>query len=1335
MTNERLGTSLVQANVDLLCRPASLFHMTDLISDEAHALQAALSAVPGKSAVQNDIWRDAQATPVDLFGALHHTSFHRSDAQLDRFRISMTLPVLAADHAPDFAGLALSCAEGRPKRPQLAPLQCAHWSALPCPLPERPDAPSLLFASHQRSIRIAPATPCPDVWLCASSADAARPPPRTWEDLAPQPAPAHRRFGLGQALGGSSADAIEVAPSEAINVRANMQARAALQALQGVSSSLFGVHRGTLTMTAVAETLRMSVRLDALATAFGLNGRLALAQCIRAFLAAQQAFVLGLRADTVGGLLAATAELQECARAMGALFLCDDDALWLGAVDDPDVRAWPVLAALPGSDGAFLDRLYDQLVLGQVCSPPTTTLCMWLFVAISDPLLAQLSRVVFLGDALDDDVPRCLAQHPGWADAVRETTALLHLIEDITPALYQLCTTTWTPLAIETNAAAIQTALDRHAANLAVCTEGVRAFKQSRLQALADAIIALQENRPTVVTSRAGALDEALRKKQLVKMQQRLQRQLLDEQVAANAAHRADLLAKQHAHDAAVAQAAADRDESRLETDKERLVAVYTELIDAAEHKFRVQKWRQARLRRKEVFSLQYSALMESDAATWARGKRPVQQLTTGSVVSVPRGTPPPEEAAQQEGAGRTAIRVLQAPGGARSVDEASSETASVRVLREPGGGGAEAAKAIYGDGDGLPASAVIRVLPEPGGGGVNAADAIYSRDAPLDEPPTSVRVTQAPGGNGDTAASAIYDGPATTDASIATVRVLQVPGGGGHQVHTLLYGANADADDVPRPQVRVSQEPGGSGADVWHMLYDAGTSEVPSSRPSVRVLSTAPGGASDGVAAAMAPSSDAADVPRPHVRVRQAPGGDSNAVADALYAQFEALVVSRPGIKILQPAAGGKDSVSRLLHGGAVPTKALSPAAPRSSRQWLRWKLAQSSAAQAYASTELLPRTTEPLAMAEMAAMYRELLGHESNEYAPIDALVVASLDAPVRGVRALVGAVALHALREESQLVAHLTTLHDTMLLSGGLWVDVFVKAVVGGLGDARVQWGAPGLLNDAVASAMVEASYSPPVAGHYGYQASQSLATSASPSTTRTSRVRVVLASHLLPPSVDSVVAELQPHYAVPRALGMVLSPAAMASYAQIHKFGFQLKATLLQLQHGRAQLRWLRRDVALADSDRRRVDRYLHCQHHVAASLQAYAFQVIAQEWQHFRVAVDEAQDTIALAQRHDRYLTAILTRCFLTPAFAEVQRALQRCLQRIATASAQLALSSKASNEKVHDALAFLVAEATGQNADVLALCDALRLQRDRDGHAAAFVEELLLMLNLNEYYG
>ncbi|KDO29235.1 hypothetical protein SPRG_19901 [Saprolegnia parasitica CBS 223.65] len=1067
---------------------------------------------------------------------------------------------------------------------------------------------------------------------------------------------------------------------------------------------------------------------------------------------------------------------------MASVFGCDDDTLWVGAVEYADAIGRPVLDALPSTDQAFLDHLYDRLVLGQICAPPTTTLYMWLFTAMSAPYLASISRGLFLGDAApstdakDSLLPRCFAKHDGWVDAVAESRSLLRLVHAMAPTLHALLTASWEPLRIETSVVAIQAAQARHVAHLNACKSRVATLKQARLQALADAIVAMQRA-PRDVSTKTSALDDALRHKQLVKARQKLQKELLDAQIAADAALARASAAKVQAEDAAVADAQAARDAAKLAHDKDAIVAIYADLMERAEHRHRVQLWRQARLARKHVAGLQLDALFNADAAAWLQASaKQGAHITKSAALQRPydvllAATTRTQDSSSDEivGGPNAHVKALESPRGpsdSRVVslkgETTASAASSVRVLRAPGGGGDDARHVIYGncdDDEALAASfAHVRVQQAPGGGGDQAAEAIYRGDHAVDHPlATNIKVLHVPGGGGDAVATAMYDGANAVCDDLSSVRVLREPGGGGADVADAIYGTEAaptavvpgikvlhapgggghdaaallyhrttetDATLPLRSTVKVSQEPGGSGSDVWHMLY-AGATEM-TYHPSVRVLSSAPGGISDGMAnvldATRCHDDDLSSSVRSQVRVQQAPGGDGNDVADTLYAQFKSLSTVKSSVRLLQPAGGGKDSVGALLRGPdddvVVVDRRHCPSVPettdqvpRTSRQWLQWKLAQASMAQAYASTELLPRTVAPLEMAAMATFYTQLLGHEPDAFAPIDTLVVASLDAPIRGFRALVGSVALDALRDDMRLLDHLATLHETMLLSGGLWVDMFVKVVVDGLARSKVH--SNDALNDAMASAMTEASYTPRVPSRFAYAPSS--------------------LQHAM--SVASFVTSLTPTYGLPDALALVVPASVVAQYVAIHRFVFQLKATLAQLHDARRRLRWLLTRVQLATHARRAIDRALYCQHHVASTLHNYTSQVLVHEYDDLCMAVATATDTVAVQRRHHAYVATLLARCFLTRGSADVQTAVQNCLTRLSTMCTQLQLGSVATADHAKELLLHVLDAAQHHDGDAVALCDALRLQRDRDGHASAFVEDLLLQLDWNGYYG
>ncbi|RHY04093.1 hypothetical protein DYB36_012383, partial [Aphanomyces astaci] len=89
---------------DDAARPSLISVCSDYEKDMLDAMQA----MPGHSVFQSDFWHDkATPKPADLFGALQHSAFHRTDSQLVRFDLRLSVPALD-ETPPDLISNALT---------------------------------------------------------------------------------------------------------------------------------------------------------------------------------------------------------------------------------------------------------------------------------------------------------------------------------------------------------------------------------------------------------------------------------------------------------------------------------------------------------------------------------------------------------------------------------------------------------------------------------------------------------------------------------------------------------------------------------------------------------------------------------------------------------------------------------------------------------------------------------------------------------------------------------------------------------------------------------------------------------------------------------------------------------------------------------------------------------------------------------------------------------------------------------------------------------------------------------------------------------------------------
>ncbi|RHY28090.1 hypothetical protein DYB32_006317 [Aphanomyces invadans] len=471
------------------------------------------------------------------------------------------------------------------------------------------------------------------------------------------------------------------------------------------------------------------------------------------------------------------------------------------------------------------------------------------------------------------------------------------------------------------------------------------------------------------------------------------------------------------------------------------------------------------------------------------------------------------------------------------------------------------------------------RVTQKLGGSGAAASNAIYHGDE-LENSCSApqVRLRQQPGGNSDGAETAIYGGKVdgnTEHKVVSSVRVMQEPGGSGSAVSSLLYPTDNEASaDAHVTHIKVLQEPGGDGNSASDLLYGRTHEHEPARRPSVRVS--------------------------------HPPGGDSDALGDTLYAQFANLGVhSRPSVKVLAPSGGGIDSVSSLAFGVHADTPKKQVADPNNNMT-IEWTVAQEGPSQ---PTRLLEQdvfapTHLTSDYAHVLETYRQLMDN-TMEYAPVETLVRVSMTGPVLNQRAFVGTVALNVLREHVHLMQHLGTLHDVMLLSGGLWVDRFMQEFILGLDTAsRVNWGVPGALNDLLANALDEANFHVTEStALFAFRPTDELETNPT-----------------MAPSLDQVLLHIDPVYALPSVLvDVVVSKSTLQQYAVLHKHLFQLKAIALSLQSVRRILT-AHPTVATRSGHVR-----AHVDHHLCTTLVAHSFQ-----------------DAAAFKHLHDNYINAVST---------------------------------------------------------------------------------------------
>ncbi|KAF0682683.1 Aste57867_25201 [Aphanomyces stellatus] len=1343
--NRRLGEGVVQSNVELANQPQALFHMRAPLSHaDVKELLDAMAAIPGHSAMQRDLWHEKDSErPVDLFGALHHSSFHRQDNQLVRFDLRLSLPHMF-DSPPDLITNALEAKKNPPRRQRLRDEQSHATSNKPHALPTNASDCDLLFTSHKSTIEIDRPLVAKVVRTDATAVRTS-PPLRVWENLGPNKVPWTPPLMLGKEPATRFARPCTTSPMAATSEP--LVVAAVLKVLQGLESTIFPrdalATKFTVTHTTLAtgfsnditqflETFArlgtQVIRLATLSAHFGQHvlrgGRVlqSLGAALHYLVAGHQAFVLELKADTLVGLWAATSTPRSRLDALASLFLCDDDALW----GHPD----SLLLRLPRGL-TMIDHVYKALLRFQCTDPSVASLVIWLFAQMATPYFQALSQWIYLGEFDDPHgefsvenrfcVLECMTQNSHLTDAIGETGLLLQITRDVHSHVYALTSHMWSPLLLMTDHAELQHYLDKHAKDLEASRTALQAFNDEQLQKLADSIFALKREKPAA--REIHRHDDAQR--QLKRYQQHLQRKLLDEQMA----ERRDAQQHEAAQELLEREADAQTDfkaKLKLEHDRARLIEIYEGLMAEAERKHRKALWRQARVTRKETFQNAVTKLYRRESTAWCNECgidikiHPHLDPTRKPSLLVHVGATPPDENEPH-----AAIRVLQAPGGASDGSaiylggaHVDQEHSAIRVLQEPGGGGLDAAMSIYHNQDCGPSqqNSAVRVLNVPGGGGSDAADVLYHGDTvdAEDYRVNAVRVTHEPGGSGAAAVNAIYHGEMeATDTPFGHFRVQQEPGGGGQDAASAIYNQTNHEDHDMGRSVRILQEPGGSGRAAASIIYDGDVVDIENKMNHIRVLQP-PGGNGNDVGdllyGGMTPDNQP---PRASVRVTQAPGGNGDELSDTLYAQFSNLSVGKSSVRILAPAGGGRDSVSALVFGFKEGTK--QPLQHDKSNIQIEWAVHSNSRMATYKTLPSSLFDPAPLTTDFTRALetYRALMQTETptEEYAPIDTLIRFSLSQPILDQRAFVGATALALLREHEHLMLHMTALHDLMLLSGGVWVERFMQEFTAGLETfSRVNWGVPGALNDLLAFALDEAKYKTTDAtARFAFRPTDGL--------------EQLLGNRTMEPLLEDVLASIEPVYALPDVLESHIVPReTMVMYKRLHMYLFQVRAIALSIQRMRRILRTHARTSTACHI-------LVHVQQHLCSSVVAHCFQSIADEWHRFQDNATRCRDAIEFKHLHNRYVAAVAARCFLDPSTDEVHRAIQACLGR--AMNTVDVIQNNATNPIALDrVLAHLMTESAAAHArDMASLCHVLR--HDPSDAAA----ELCLRIDLSDYYG
>ncbi|KAH9086711.1 hypothetical protein Ae201684P_000133 [Aphanomyces euteiches] len=854
----------------------------------------------------------------------------------------------------------------------------------------------------------------------------------------------------------------------------------------------------------------------------------------------------------------------------------------------------------------------------------------------------------------------------------------------------------WSPLQLITNLNHVQQYIDQHSDNLQTTRAAMEKYKKEQLEILADAIYDLKASRPRSETTDMQTNEDARR--QLRRFQQQLQRRLLDEQIQETKSQEYRRRAQELLDDEATTRR--DRESQlQIEHDKKRLIEIYDGLMADSERRHRKALWKQVRASRKLTAPSSLSNLFHMEIADWRQDSqiRPQTDLNPGQLKH--QRAIGAVETDERDLKNQSTIRVLQAPGGNsaenilrdNSIDEAIMPHTSVRVSQEPGGDGQTAESLIYQgeDSDENYLHSNIRLLNVPGGGGTDAFNTIYQGESLIANHINTTRVTQEPGGSGEAAIKAIYNGDLEQANAFGHTRILQEPGASGSSAENAIYrGQDEYRSDVP--SVRVLQEPGGSGRSAANIIHQGGDEYVENSH--IRIVQE-PGGSGETVSNLLyGKALDEQDPFRATIRVTQAPGGDGSELSDTLYASFSKLGVSKSSVKILAPPGGGYDTVSKLVFGG-LQEKAKTRLQDQKSNIRLEWKLFQDRTKQrlTYPSIEALQIDSTRLEgdFDQAILAYRALMDSVSTQ---------------VIDQRAFVGSVTLSLLREHVHLMSHLGALHDLVLLNGGIWVERFMQEFTAGLdASTRVNWGVPGSLNDLLAAALDEANYNQTESSHlfaFG----------------TTDELELLLANRTLVPPLQEVLRGIEPVYALPKVLEVVIPLPMLRVYTRIHSHLFQLKAIAYSMQSVRHTLR--KYNVSSTS-----CHLMAHIQHHLCTTLVSHCFQ----EWHRFQKKVSDCNDTIDFKKHHNTFIMSIEHRCFLDPNTEQVHRNIQTCLDRVVHV-VEVIQNNSTSASTLNRVLAHLLQNATDQQKEMSDLVQALR---DDPSEAA---DELLRRLDFNDFY-
>ncbi|KAF0743057.1 hypothetical protein Ae201684_002115 [Aphanomyces euteiches] len=1307
----------------------------------------AMSAVPGYSHMQRDLWHEKDMEKfVDLFGALHHTKLHRTDNKLVRFDIRLNLPEID-DNPPDLIPNVLQAKRIPQSRQLRQPKPLEHYLMKgAASVGATGNDCDLLFSSQKTAIQIS--VPEKGNTNASTVDNTTAAPMKVWENLGPNKIEIAPRLRLGEHSPGSTSASTTLEGGSKELVSEVDLVRGVQKVLQGIETKFFQYDHHAMKFVVSSTFLKASPsfdtssflhvfaqmgtyisRLQTLSSHFRqsplIGGRIlqSMGISLHTFLASNHAYILSLHKKTLVSVWSATSTSRARMLGVARLFMCDDDTLWIGG------NRRLIMTVIPrGID--MLNHVCRAIIQCQCSEHYTASLFIWLFVQISSPYFQALSLWIFLGELTDEQMEfmdqntfrclDCVADQRIILDSISEAGALLQVTREINTRVYYLSSFQWSPLQLITNLNHVQQYIDQHSDNLQTTRAAMEKYKKEQLEILADAIYDLKASRPRSETTDMQTNEDARR--QLRRFQQQLQRRLLDEQIQETKSQEYRRRAQELLDDEATTRR--DRESQlQIEHDKKRLIEIYDGLMADSERRHRKALWKQVRASRKLTAPSSLSNLFHMEIADWRQASnidsqiRPQTDLNPGQLKH--QRAIGAVETDERDLKNQSTIRVLQAPGGNsaenilrdNSIDEAIMPHTSVRVSQEPGGDGQTAESLIYQgeDSDENYLHSNIRLLNVPGGGGTDAFNTIYQGESLIANHINTTRVTQEPGGSGEAAIKAIYNGDLEQANAFGHTRILQEPGASGSSAENAIYrGQDEYRSDVP--SVRVLQEPGGSGRSAANIIHQGGDEYVENSH--IRIVQE-PGGSGETVSNLLyGKALDEQDPFRATIRVTQAPGGDGSELSDTLYASFSKLGVSKSSVKILAPPGGGYDTVSKLVFGG-LQEKAKTRLQDQKSNIRLEWKLFQDRTKQrlTYPSIEALQIDSTRLEgdFDQAILAYRALMdSDETIEYPPIEKLISFSIRQPILDQRAFVGSVTLSLLREHVHLMSHLGALHDLVLLNGGIWVERFMQEFTAGLdASTRVNWGVPGSLNDLLAAALDEANYNQTESSHlfaFG----------------TTDELELLLANRTLVPPLQEVLRGIEPVYALPKVLEVVIPLPMLRVYTRIHSHLFQLKAIAYSMQSVRHTLR--KYNVSSTS-----CHLMAHIQHHLCTTLVSHCFQSIAEEWHRFQKKVSDCNDTIDFKKHHNTFIMSIEHRCFLDPNTEQVHRNIQTCLDRVVHV-VEVIQNNSTSASTLNRVLAHLLQNATDQQKEMSDLVQALR---DDPSEAA---DELLRRLDFNDFY-